>query len=212
MCRPTSLKSSAGCWPRTPANDSRHRARRPRLCARSARRRSKSWKNRRRMPRPNWMPMITTGQRPAFASDAETLEGLSAQAFDPRKIVFLPQEAQHRISATNGAAATIVTQSVSPQRIRIDAIADKPSLVVVAQSFYHWWKPTVDGRPVTLWRANHAFQAVEVPAGRHQVEFVYRDRAFETGAIISSATMLGCGALLAGLRRFKRKHSTQLAT
>src|SRR5258705_3996707 len=38
----------------------------------------------------------------------------------------------------------------------------------------------------TLFRsANYAFQAVEIPAGRHRLLLVYRDRAFFAGAIIS---------------------------
>jgi uncharacterized membrane protein YfhO len=57
----------------------------------------------------------------------------------------------------------------------------------------------VDGQPVHLWRANYAFQAVEVPAGVHEVKLVYEDRRFYAGAAISLATLAGC--LIAGWRR-----------
>ena len=80
-------------------------------------------------------------------------------------------------------------------------------MVVIAQSFYWPWEATVDGQPVALWRANHAFQALEVPAGKHQVIVAYRDRNFRTGAAVSVATLLGCG--LYELRR--RRLSTPLA-
>ena len=52
---------------------------------------------------------------------------------------------------------------------------------VISQTDYPAWKALVDGRPAILWRANHAFQAVEVPAGQHQIVLVYRDRAFQVG-------------------------------
>jgi len=47
-----------------------------------------------------------------------------------------------------------------------------------------------------LWPANYAFQAVEVPAGRHQVSVIYEDRSFRLGAVISGACLLGCGVLV----------------
>jgi uncharacterized membrane protein YfhO len=51
----------------------------------------------------------------------------------------------------------------------------------------------VDGKPVRLWRANHAFQALEVPAGRHEVKLAYEDRPFYGGTIVSALTLLSCG-------------------
>jgi uncharacterized membrane protein YfhO len=50
----------------------------------------------------------------------------------------------------------------------------------------------VDGQPATLLRANHAFQAVQVPAGRHHVRLAYEDRMFHIGAAVSAAGWLGC--------------------
>jgi uncharacterized membrane protein YfhO len=69
-------------------------------------------------------------------------------------------------------------------------------MVVIAHSFYHNWRSFVDGHPVRLWRANNAFQALEVPAGRHEVTLVYQDRAFHLGAVISTLTLITCLVLL----------------
>jgi uncharacterized membrane protein YfhO len=49
----------------------------------------------------------------------------------------------------------------------------------------------VDGQPVPLLQANDAFQAVQVSVGKHQVHIAYKDRAFETGAVISIVALLG---------------------
>jgi uncharacterized membrane protein YfhO len=43
----------------------------------------------------------------------------------------------------------------------------------------------VDDQPVRLLRANHAFQALQVPAGQHHVTLVYVDRMFHYGALVS---------------------------
>ena len=45
---------------------------------------------------------------------------------------------------------------------------------------------------VPLWRANGGFQAVEVPAGQHEVLLEYKDRAFQIGCAISAVALLFC--------------------
>jgi uncharacterized membrane protein YfhO len=65
-------------------------------------------------------------------------------------------------------------------------------MFVVAQTYYHNWRASVDGRFVPLLRANYTFQAVEIPAGHHEVRLTYVDRLFQIGAIISSLAVMGC--------------------
>jgi uncharacterized membrane protein YfhO len=65
-------------------------------------------------------------------------------------------------------------------------------MVVVAQAFYHPWRAFVDGKTVPLWRANYAFQSLEVPAGSHQVELRYVDKNFLAGCLISMTALLVC--------------------
>lgn len=68
-------------------------------------------------------------------------------------------------------------------------------MVFISQSYYHDWKAQVDGKPAPLWRANYAFQAVEVPAGRHEVILVYKDKMFRIGALLAAWAALVCIAL-----------------
>ena len=53
----------------------------------------------------------------------------------------------------------------------------------------------VDGKAVPLLRANYAFQALEVPAGKSQVQLVYQDNAFRLGAWLSVGGLLVCALL-----------------
>jgi len=62
----------------------------------------------------------------------------------------------------------------------------------------------MDGRPTSLLRDNYAFQAVQVPGGKHHVRLVYQDRAFCLGAIISGLALLTCAAGWRGLRVIRR--------
>ena len=61
------------------------------------------------------------------------------------------------------------------------------------------WSAQIDGRSVTIHRADQLFQSVTVPAGRHHVSFTYRPRYVLWGF---AACLLGLGALVgAPLRR-----------
>ena len=77
----------------------------------------------------------------------------------------------------------------------MDITAGAPALVVVAQGFYHPWRAYVDGKRTELFRANYAFQALQMPAGEHQVSLIYEDDVFRLGLAISLATLAICLAL-----------------
>jgi len=145
------------------------------------------------------MPLVTIGQRPAFFDEKETIAALLATNFNPRRHVLLPPEARGFVTVSNQTEARIVNARCTPHRLDIQTEAKTSSLLVIAQTFYHPWQAYVDGRKAYLWRANHAFQALEVPAGVHRVELVYEDRLFLTGAVLSGAGLAGCAGL--GFRR-----------
>jgi len=160
-------------------------------------------------PRKTWMPLLTTGQRPEFAGGKQTMEALRSSSFNPREVVYLPESARKFVTVTNSTRASIVGEKISNHRIQADIETEGPTLLVVAQTYFHKWKARVDGKPVNLLRANHAFQAVEVPAGRHAVELAYEDRSFQSGAAISGLTLFGCLGFALRKRAKERNETTQ---
>jgi hypothetical protein len=141
-------------------------------------------------PRDSFLPLVTAGQQPVFADDTNALMTVLSPAFDPRRFVLLPPEARSFVSITNGTLAQATLESFAAQRVELSVTSAAPSLVVVAQTYYHRWQAQIDGQPARLLRANYAFQAVEVPAGKHRVSLGYRDSAFYAGAIISGLSLL----------------------
>jgi uncharacterized membrane protein YfhO len=136
--------------------------------------------------------LITAGQRPAFADEKGSLTNVLADDFDPSRVVYLEGSAKNAITVTGQTEARILSPSVTAHRIAFEVEAKEASVVVLAQSFYPAWKARVDGAPVPLWRANHGFQALAVPGGRHTVRVVYEDRAFRFGALVSIVALLAC--------------------
>lgn len=145
--------------------------------------------------RTNYLPLITAGQKPFYFADTNTLGYLTSPDFDPRRHVLLPLEAKSRISVTNRTDAKIVSSQIAAQKLSLETTAGAPSLVVIAQGFYHPWHAYVDGNPTELFRANDAFQALQVPAGRHEVKLIYEDNVFRLGLAISLVTLAICVAL-----------------
>ncbi|MBI5801736.1 MAG: YfhO family protein, partial [Verrucomicrobia bacterium] len=84
------------------------------------------------------------------------------------------------------------TDEGATSAIEIEAEAAAPTVVVIAQNFYPSWHATVNGQPAPVLRANHAFQAIPIPAGKSTVRLDYVDWPFRIGASISLATMLVC--------------------
>ena len=139
-------------------------------------------------------PLVAVGALPEFIETTATLNALTASDFDPRRVVYLPPKAQGSVP-TNAANARVTTRRFAAHEILAEVETDAPTLVTVAQSFYHPWRAFVDGQPVKLWRANYAFQALAVPAGKHTVRLVYVDEKFRLGVGISLAGLAVCGFL-----------------
>jgi Bacterial membrane protein YfhO len=141
--------------------------------------------------RTNFLPFVSAGQRPVFADGATALRSLAAPDFTPREKVYLPLGARSMVTA-GPTSARILSSRFTAQRGEIEVDAQDRSLVVISQAYYPAWKARVDGRSVPLWPANYAFQALEVPAGPHQVVLTYDDHVFYLGSIISILTLAGC--------------------
>jgi hypothetical protein len=140
----------------------------------------------------NFMPLATIGQKPVFLDEDAILPALESPEFQPRQIVYLPSGASSTVLADADPGARVLSSDVRPDACVFNTTADSRAVLVVAQSYYHWWKATVDGKPAELVRANYAYQAVEVPPGRHEVRLVYWDRFFWVGLAVSFAALMCC--------------------
>jgi hypothetical protein len=150
--------------------------------------------------RSNAMSLISAGQAPRFEDGRPAFGHLLESSFDPRKVVYLPREAGTSITVTGQTDARVIAERVRSHEVDVEVEAAQPSLVVVSQSHYRSWQAFIDGKSTRIWPANHAFQAVQVPAGRHKLQFIYRDRSFRRGVGISGLTL---GLVLFVLFRFR---------
>ena len=150
--------------------------------------------------RTNALPLITAGQKPIVATGTNALRLLAADDFDPRTMVYVAEP----VSAEGPSSARIRNVSFQTHRISFTVETDRPCIATIAQTSYPAWRAFVGGREVKILRANHAFQAVEVPSGTHEVQLVYKDAKFRMGSLISLGTLCFCGIALVATRPDRR--------
>jgi len=78
---------------------------------------------------------------------------------------------------------------VGARSLAATVVAPRDGLAVVLDPFYPGWRATLDGRAVPVLRADYAFQAVAVPAGRHRLRLDYRNPLVAAGVGVSLATL-----------------------
>ncbi len=100
--------------------------------------------------------------------------------FDPARDVALEQPEPASCSAGRAERRDGV-----PGRGRFEVEADGDAWLVSRQSHARGWSAWVDGRATAVWRANGKHLGVPVPAGRHDVELVYRPPGLRAGAVLS---------------------------
>jgi hypothetical protein len=142
--------------------------------------------------RPNHMPWVSAGQAPVFPPETNAFQVITATNYDPRQMVCLPETLRNSLRIDRPTRARVLNARFGSHRVEFELQADKPSLAVIAQSYYPPWKAQVNEKPIPLWRANYGFQAVEVPEGLSKVVLTYRDRAFYSGVIISAFSLVIC--------------------
>lgn len=93
-----------------------------------------------------------------------------------------------------------------PGHLTVDVDAERTGHLVVADAIVRaGWTATVDGRAAPITRAEGAFGAVEVPAGKHRIRLAYRPPELANGAAVSGGALLLCVGLLTVSRVRRRK-------
>jgi uncharacterized membrane protein YfhO len=110
--------------------------------------------------------------------------------FNPSRSVYLPEEMRNRINSSLTSSASVVRSTIQAHRVEADVEAAGSALLVIAKAYYHPWQASIDGRGVPLLRANHAFQALQIPRGRHHVRLIYRDGMFRLGCVVTALASL----------------------
>lgn len=116
-------------------------------------------------------------------------------SFDPTREVLLPNGPE--VAHPEGFDALIESVVDRPDAVSARVRLSHPGFLVVLDAWAPGWRARIDGTDAPVLRANHAFRAVALPPGHHDVEMEYRPLSVRAGMWVSVATalFLAAGAL-----------------
>jgi hypothetical protein len=128
-----------------------------------------------------WIPTVVTEQ----SSQADILDSISSWQFAPLKQAFVTNRSSD-IPAECFGEVEIAEQN--PQKMTLTATMKTAGLVVIGDRYDPNWKATIDGKESQLLRVNYMLRGLVVPEGNHQIELIYRPKAFAVGVRIFQVT------------------------
>jgi hypothetical protein len=111
--------------------------------------------------------------------------------FDPSHLALLDDWFSPPTASRARGSARIVRDAADEVVVEVDS--DGPGWLVLLDSWFPGWRAQVDGALVPLRRADYAFRAVAVPAGRSTVRFSYVPYSFAAGLLIAAVSALALG-------------------
>jgi hypothetical protein len=99
-------------------------------------------------------------------------------------------------SVASDSTASIELVAYEPNYLKYEVSSEKGGTVVFSEIYYPGWISTIDGEEMPHGRANYILRAMNVPAGKHVVEFRFDPKTLHTTETIAFIA-LGLMALLA---------------
>ena len=108
------------------------------------------------------------------------------------------------------STASIQLIDYRPNHLTYNSNSSVTTMAIFSEMYYaHGWNAYIDGILHPHFRVNYVLRAMEIPAGRHKIEFKFEPEVIETGSQISIAgsvvlllVLLG-GSIVAYIRRTK---------
>jgi hypothetical protein len=87
------------------------------------------------------------------------------------------------------SSSVISLVEYKPDYIKYESESSKNGFAVFSEIYYPLgWNATIDGNDATILRANYVLRALEVPAGKHTIEFTFKPKSYYTGNKVTTAS------------------------
>jgi hypothetical protein len=91
-------------------------------------------------------------------------------------------------AATADTTASIKLTEHKPSYLKYESSSPVNSTAVFSEIYYPGWKAFINGKESPVLRANFILRALEIPAGKHSVEFKFEPDAYVVGNKITTAS------------------------
>ncbi|MBB4803187.1 hypothetical protein HNP37_003262 [Flavobacterium nitrogenifigens] len=113
-----------------------------------------------------------------------------------------------RLKKAFDTTGTIKVVTYKPNYIKYKSENEKDGLAVFSEMYYkNGWNAYVDGKLTDHFPVDYVLRAMEVPAGKHTIEFKFEPQVIKTGGTITLMSSIGMLLLLAGGIFFESRNS-----
>lgn len=81
--------------------------------------------------------------------------------------------------------STVKILDTNPNEVHLQAIMENAGFVVLSDAYHPDWKVYINGQTSKIFQTNHLVRSVFVPAGRHEIKFIFIPISFYAGMIVS---------------------------
>ncbi len=127
--------------------------------------------------------------------EKEVVRLMNTEEFNPATLALTAENIPVN-SGFDTTAKAFITE-YTPNRVDLQATADKVAFMVFADSYYpKGWKADIDGERVHIYQVNHMLRGIIVPPGTHEVTFDFYPQIYRSAKIISYVSVYGVWLIL----------------
>ncbi|MFV8323347.1 YfhO family protein [Flavobacterium sp. LB3P21] len=109
------------------------------------------------------------------------------------------------------SSATITLENYKPNYLKYVSNNSKEGLAVFSEMYYgKGWNAYIDGKSADHIRVDYVLRALNIPAGKHTIEFKFEPQVIKTGSLITLISSIGMLLLLVGGIYYERKKGLKL--
>lgn len=109
-------------------------------------------------------------------------------------------------------SATIILNSYKPNHLKYTSNNENAGLAVFSEIYYgKGWNAYIDGKKTTHIRVDYVLRGLQIPAGKHSIEFKFEPQVIKTGSTITLISSIGMLLLLIGGIYFEMKKESFIA-
>lgn len=102
--------------------------------------------------------------------------------------------------------ASIQLVSYKPNQLKYVSNNSNEGFAVFSEMYYkNGWKATIDGKEAEILNVNYVLRGLQIPAGKHTIEFKFEPEVVKTGSTIALMSSIGMLLLIGAGVYFERK-------
>ncbi|MDP5028204.1 MAG: YfhO family protein, partial [Flavobacterium sp.] len=110
------------------------------------------------------------------------------------------------INFKKDSLSSIQLISYKPNHLKYISNNSNEGFAMFSENYYkNGWKATIDGKEIPIFRTNYVLRGLQIPAGKHTIEFKFEPEVVKTGSTIALISSIGMLLLIGAGVYFENK-------